>query len=212
MNLIESIGSRGRGKRKRRVVTISGSEELVISEETYLKMGLSIGQRLSDDEREEIESIDESSAARQAAFSLLSHRMRSKKEIADRLKRKDFQHSVVNGTIDFLCQAGLVDDRKFATAWINDRLNLKPSGFLLLRRELRQHGIEESIIEELLSEISEVDEVERAQVLLEKRKARYSGLDGQVARRRMTGFLARRGFGSQTTRVVVKRVLENIEE
>ncbi|MEE2709732.1 MAG: regulatory protein RecX [Gemmatimonadota bacterium] len=203
-----NLERKGRGLKKHHVLCLDGEPGLTITEETYLKFGLSIGQILTEAEHREIETGDGVIRAREAALRLLNTRMRSRKELAQRLSHKKYSDEVIEQVLDVLSQAGVVDDDQFARAWVNDRLRLRPAGMGLLRRELLSKGISDEITTRILNEHEGDDETERAWMLLSKRKARYAGIDPQVARRRMMGFLARRGFDGQTMYTVVKKMLE----
>ena len=209
---ITAINSERRGRKKQRVVCLDGEPGLTITEETYLRFGLSVGQVLDEAEQREIEMMDGVTRAREAALRLLNARMRSRKELTQRLAQKEYSDEVIDRVLDVLAQAGFVDDERFARAWVNDRLRLRPAGLALLRRELRRKGIADEIIGRIMKEHEDDDEVERACSLLSRRKSRYAGLDPQVARRRMMGFLARRGFNGQTMYTVVKRMLDETKE
>ena len=208
MQEITAINLERKGRKKHHVVCLDGDPSLTITEETYLKFGLSVGQILTETEQHEIENGDGVIRAREATLRLLNTRMRSRKELAQRLSQKDYSDEVIKQVLDVLSRAGVVDDDQFARAWVNDRLRLRPAGMVLLRRELRSKGISDEIITRILNEHEGDDETERAWMLLAKRKARYAGIDPQVARRRMMGFLARRGFDGQTMYTVVKRMFE----
>ena len=205
---ITAINLEHKGRKKHRVVCLDGGSGLTITEETYLKFGLSVGQILTEAEQREIETGDGVIRAREAALRLLNTRMRSRKELAQRLSQKGYSDEVVEQVLDVLLRTGVVDDDQFARAWVTDRLRLRPAGMGLLRSELRRKGISDEIITRILDEHKDDDETERAWMLLSKRKTRYTGIDPQVARRRMMGFLARRGFDGQTMHTVVRRMLE----
>lgn len=205
---ITAINLERKGRKRHHVIYLDGHPGLAITGETYRKFGLSVGQVLTEAKQREIETDDGEIRARNAALMLLNTRMRSRKELAQRLSQKSYSDEVIKRVLDVLSWAGVVDDDQFARAWVNDRLRFRPVGLSLLRHELRRKGIPDEIITGTLNEHEEDDENERAWLLLLKRKAHYAGLDPQVARRRMMGFLARRGFDGQTVYTVVKRMLE----
>lgn len=209
---IKNIESVRNGRNRQRIIRFESEPEFTISEETYLRFGLSAGQELSEIDQKEIITEDGVAMAREAAMRLLNARMRSRTELCQRLLKRDFQADTVERVLNVLTGAGLLNDERFARAWVNDRLNLRPSGLMLLRRELKKHGIAESIIDQVLSEHSEDDEIERAWSLLSRRRAQFEGLDIQTSRRRMSGYLARRGFSGHTMYTAVNRLLNDMRE
>ena len=97
--------------------------------------------------------------AKNSAYALLRVRPRSEAELASRLKDKGYVPGVITGVIEGLRKRGLVDDAKFARFWVDSRMHLKPVGDYILKRELKQKGVGESIVEAALrAKESEYDE------------------------------------------------------
>ena len=204
---ITNIIATRKGRRREREVYLDGEHVLTISEETYLKVGLSTGQMLDEAQVREIETIDGLARAREAALRLLNYRMRTRHELKQRLAQKGWSTDVITRVLDSLEQANLIDDAQFARLWIDERLRLKPSGTSLLRRELRRKGIDGEIIEKALQDrTDDSDEATRAYELLQRRWTRYAKLERDVANRRMIGFLSRRGFNSHDIFTAIKRI------
>ena len=136
-------------------------------------------------------------AARTYAFLLLKYRQRSEKEISDRLKKKKFSPELVKETIDFLREKKFVDDAAFCQAWIRERLT-RSIGPRRLFQELKLKGIDKRIIESNLAEVKEsYNEDQAARELAQRRLASLKDLDPQTARRRIYGYLLRRGFSPE---------------
>lgn len=135
--------------------------------------------------------------AKNYAFLLLKFRVRSEKEIRQRLKKKKFVPEIIEETLSFLKEKKFIDDNYFAKTWIASRIK-KPLGIRRLRQELRIKGIDREIIESEISEIknnySEEDIV--TQIAKEKLK-KIKGIEPQKAKRRIYAYLLRRGFSPQ---------------
>jgi len=118
---------------------------------------------------------DERQAAQNFALNYLSYRPRSRKEVYDRLRRKGYAESIVQGVVEYLTQRHYLDDRKFARDWADFLVNHKIVGRIFLRRELRLKGVLEGIIEEVIQDVyvSEDWEKELAFKLLQKKNHRY---------------------------------------
>jgi regulatory protein len=74
-----------------------------------------------------------------------------------------------------------------------------------LEHELRAKGIDRQIIADAVDDAG-IDELAGAMAVAESKMRSYGGLDPAVARRRLSGLLARRGYGYD----VVKPVLERL--
>jgi regulatory protein len=136
--------------------------------------------------------------AKEYAFLLLKFRLRSEKEIAERLKKKKFTPEAIDQTVYFLKSKGFIDDGLFAKAWIDSRLK-KPFGLNRVIRELRIKGIAEETIQGQVSGLKEdYSEKEVVFGLAKERSKRLKGVEPQKARQRLYGYLLRRGFSVDT--------------
>jgi regulatory protein len=165
---------------------------------------LSKGQVLSQDDVETLQRRDQEERAYEGALDFLSYRPRSRAEVARRLQQKGFSEAVSEAVTERLCRAKLLDDMAFAQYWISNREQFKPRGSYALRHELRQKGVESSIIDALLEEVDEAEGGYRAAV---KRLARWKRLPSNVRRRKMGDYLRRRGFGYATIEQVWERLV-----
>lgn len=150
--------------------------------------------------------------AKKAAFQLLGRRAYPRKEIREKLQKRGFEHRVIVQTVETLERLRIVDDRDFATRFVEEKLRLRPAGRPVLRRDLSRRGVEAPLIEEVLDELlGEVDLEAVAFRLLSARRSRYLQLDRNKAMNRMYGFLARRGFGPDVARTVTARAWDCID-
>ena len=213
MPTITDISNPGSGRRRERKVTIDDGRTLTITEETYVRFGLAGGQAMDAERLREMELADGVARAMTEAHRLIDHRMRTRRELAVRLRSRSRPEDVIAAVLDRLENVGLIDDGRFARQWIDERLRSRPVGLALLRRELRQKGIAAEVIESALEEsASGEEETDRAYEALRRQTYRYARLDRDAAHRRMVAFLGRRGFGQDVIYHVVHRVLDEIEE
>lgn len=134
--------------------------------------------------------------AREAVYRLIRLRPRSAREVEDHLKRKGFDAQAIRDTVAWARELGLVDDEAFARLWVNDRLARRPCGARLLRLELRRKGVDDEAIERALAR-AELDEPRLIRELIRARWALYPGHDPEARRRKLFGFLQRRGFAAE---------------
>lgn len=129
-----------------------------------------------------------------------------------KLTEKGFSDKEIEKTIQKLKENKLLDDRRFTGAWIRQRNQFSPRGIFLLKRELQQKGVSEEDIENGLCELEKQEEpIHETELAIEagRRKLKvYHNLNGEVFRRRLAGFLARRGFGYS----VIKIALDKLEK
>jgi regulatory protein len=119
--------------------------------------------------------------ARELALRALDHRDRSRRELEQRLRRAGISDDDCCSTLDDLADAGLQSDARFAETRARG-LIAKNSGDALIRNDLRRHGIDAELIEEMLATLE--PEPDRAARIFERR----GGGD------RALRYLAARGF------------------
>ena len=126
---------------------------------------------------------------------LLNYRERSIKELADKLDGKHYSPAIITAVIKRLEELELLNDEKFARLWIRSRVRFKPRSAWLISRELREKGIEEEVIQQVIEEeFTPEQEMEAAMSLAEKQVRRYRGEEPEKARRKLFAYLSRRGF------------------
>jgi regulatory protein len=119
------------------------------------------------------------------------------------LQRRGYAHDIVEATVERLRTLGWLDDAAFARQWVENRLAFRPRGRARLRAELRQKGIAPALIEAALRDL---DETSLALEAGRKILPRYQGLSWPVFARRLSGYLARRGFPPDVVRQVVQQL------
>lgn len=132
--------------------------------------------------------------AREYAFLLLKFRLRSEKELLQRLKQKGFPEALCRDTVIFLKDKEFIDDRVFARGWVSSRLK-RPFGLRRIKQELVQKGLDKEIIEETFIRAKEdYDEAGIVGQLAERRFSKLRGIGPLKAKQRVYAYLMRRGF------------------
>jgi regulatory protein len=167
---------------------------------------LKVGQEISDEKIAGLKADDELETTYQKALHFLSYRPRSAAEVRQNLTKRDIPETVVEATILRLQRAGWVDDAAFARAWVENRSEFRPRSKSALRVELRRKGLEDELIRSVLD--GQVDEESLALDAARKYLRRVAGLEWPEFRRKLGGFLARRGFSYSTLSPVVSKVWE----
>lgn len=148
-----------------------------------------------------------------AAIRFVSFRPRSEKELRDFFTQKLTKWKVsgdvlINKVIARMGELGYVDDEKFAEWWVEQRNAFRPKGAALLARELYQKGISRDLIEEVLGQ-SKGSEKEMARAVAEKKLKLLKNVSPLEKKKKLYGFLGRRGFSSETIAHVVDEVLND---
>jgi regulatory protein len=166
------------------------------------------GQTLSAEEIASLQARDAVEHNVDRAVRFLSYRPRSISEIRRNLAQKDVPDSVIDEVIMRLENLGYVDDLAFARFWVENRDEFKPRGPLALRQELRQKGIANKLIEQVLADVDFFDAAYRA---AHKKIPRWRGLNRLTFKQKLYPYLARQGFQSGTIQDVIDRLLEELD-
>ncbi len=175
-----------------------------------MALRLEVGAPATPDALEALEAAANQAEALEAALRLLNYRARSRAELQRRLRRSGHAPPAIEAAVARCDELGYLDDEAFAIAYVRDRLKFRPRGRRVLVAELREKGISQTTAVAAIDEVfgqAEVSEGELADQVARKRVQSLASLEPEVARRRLTAFLARRGFSSATIRDAVARAL-----
>ena len=167
------------------------------------------GNQLSQQKVDDLQNKDQLEGAYQRALNFLSYRIRSEKEIRQNLNKHHIPEEIIEGVLDRLRGASLVDDQDFASQWVENRVHFKPRGKRALSSELLQKGISNQIIEDVLAELNEE---ELAYKFARKKITKLSELDEKTFQKKLSGFLTRRGFPYHINKDVIFTLWNEIEK
>jgi regulatory protein len=163
-----------------------------------------------EDERALGPDADPEAVARKILLDQLTGQARSRAELAQRLAKRNVPDEIAARLLDRFEEVGLVDDEAFARAWVQSRQPGKGLARRALAQELRRKGIEDDTARVALDEIDPEDEVEAARTLVRRKLRSVERLGRDVATRRLTGMLARKGYPSGLCFRVVREELEAV--
>ena len=164
---------------------------------------LRVGQELSDEKIADLQAEDARERAFQQAMLFLSYRARSESEIRQNLRKHEISESVIEQTLERLRQDGLANDGQFARAWVENRSAFRPRSRRMMAMELRQKGLSDEAIS---SAVEDLDDEALAYEAAQKKVARYKNLEWHEFRKKLSDFLARRGFSYSVVAPVVTRL------
>jgi regulatory protein len=188
---------------------IDGAFRMGLALELAHAAHLRVGEEVTEARLAELERRDRGWQAREAALNLLAVRARSAAELIRRLRMKGYEPELAAEVVERMREVGMIDDAAFAGMLVRDRVRLRPQGTRRLENELRAKGVDSEIARDAIRETLEgegTDDHELALRAAEKWKPR-AGEEPDRARRRLHGYLARRGFGGETIREVMDQVL-----
>ncbi|MFF4343485.1 regulatory protein RecX [Kitasatospora sp. NPDC001540] len=151
---------------------------------------------------------DPAERARDVCLRLLTGAAKSRKQLADALRRKEIPEEVAEQVLDRLEEVGLIDDAAFAEAWVESRHAVRGLSRRALAQELRTKGVTGETAERALLQVDADDETEAARALVARKLRSTAGLERDVRIRRLVGVLARRGYAEGLAFRVVREALD----
>jgi regulatory protein len=165
------------------------------------------GQVLSDEDIERLKERDSFEKAHDRALRFLSYRPRSEAEVRRYLRGKAVSPAIEEEVIERLTRAKLLDDLAFAQYWVENRERFKPRGLPMLRYELRQKGLSEEIIGQVLTDLNEEESAYQAAL---PRGRKLAHLDQVSFRQKLGAYLLRRGFPHEVVNLAVRRIWQEL--
>jgi len=190
-------------KSDHRYIIHFGVYNMTVHEDVMIKYRMITGNSFMKSDLEEIVLADERQRAYVEGLRYLGHKPRTAQEMARRLRQKEIGETIISETLQRLQQEKYIDDPLYAKQWAEQRITNQKKGKMWIRQELREKGIDKSLISEALDEIT--PEQEQQSALLTGRK-KWNLIRGEVSdKRRKTGaFLMRRGYSGEMVRQVLQ--------
>lgn len=196
---ITSISVQVRNK-ERVNVSVDGKYRFSLDITQVADLGIRVGKDYTDDELTKLEEESQYGKLYMRTLEYVLMRPHSQREVRDYLYKKTrdtrtktgevkkgYSKALTERVFNRLEQKGYVDDKKFATFWIENRNLRKGISSRKLTAELQAKGVDRAIIEELLSQ-TERSDMQELMKIVRKRSSRYENEQKFIA------YLARQGF------------------
>jgi len=150
---------------------------------------------------------DPESVARLICLRLLTAAPRTRAQLADALKRRGVPADAAQTVLGRFTEVGLIDDRMFATSWVESRHYGRGLGRRALAAELDQRGVATDQIQAAVDALSTETERATALALVDRKIASTAGQPYPARVRRLVGLLARKGYPAGLAYSVVREAL-----
>ena len=152
------------------------------------------------------ESEKREQRAKNVLLHQLSRSMKTRFQLSEILKKREIPDDIAEAVLDRFTEAQLIDDAVFAAAYVRSRLENGRSASAI-RSELRRKGVSQALIDVNLADVDAEIEQKIANKLAANRYQRMSKLEDEVRKRRLLGFLQRRGF----SQAIAYRAISNAQ-
>ncbi len=171
-------------------IYVDGKYAFSLSADVLLEEKIVIGVQVDERQLKAYQKLSADDKAYGLTLAYAVRRMRSEWELTEYFQRKGYDETLSQMLLERLSRLGLVDDVRFAEAWVRNRRQLKSVSKRRLLQELRQKHVAPEVIEQTLDD----DEADEGAVLKElvarkRKQARYQD------NLKLMQYLARQGFG-----------------
>ena len=203
------ITSLERQKRDARRVSVFLDDEFAfgIVDDIVYRFGLKKGMALDAALRARIEAANAVLEAKRDAERHIARRLRTGREVAAYLRKKEYPEAAIEAVLEDFTNARLINDRLFAEAFVRDRLRFRPRSRSIIERELTAKGVAKDLARAVLAELLGEDaEREAAMALGEKYIRRHASIEEEDRKRRLFGFLQRKGYSPSVVFSVLREL------
>ncbi|WP_416960201.1 recombination regulator RecX [Streptomyces sp. Agncl-13] len=151
---------------------------------------------------------DPAERARGICLRLLTGNPRTRKQLADALRKREIPDEVADEVLSRFEEVGLINDGAFADAWVESRHHGRGLARRALAQELRTKGVDPTLIDEAVSQLDSDQEETTARELVDRKLRSTRGLDRDKRLRRLAGMLARKGYSQGMALRVVRQALD----
>ena len=143
-----------------------------------------------------------------AALSYLTGRMRTVREVEDRLDALQYGEGDILMTVERLKELKLLDDMAYAREFVRSRLATKPVSRQKLYMDLRAHQVPEECIRTAMEELPRETEADNARKVAQKFWRQMSALSEKERRDRVLRRLMSRDFSTEASLAAIRQVME----
>lgn len=134
----------------------------------------------------------------------LSRQAKTEHQLREVLIKREIPAEIIDKVIVRFTEAGLIDDRQVAQTIAHTRRATRGLSSSAIKRELAKKGVAAEIIEEVLGSFAAEDELVTAIAIASRRIKALARLEPEVRKRRLLGFLARKGYPGSVAFAAIK--------
>jgi regulatory protein len=176
-------------------VNFANGEWILINTDLVLKYSLQKDKVINQDIIKQIENDQNLIDAKQRSLNYATYKLRTEKQVRDKLKELKFIPELIDTCISFLYEFNYLDDEKFALAYAKDYKQLKPASGEKIRQELLKRGISKLLAEKAVSDLfSEGELLMQIEKACEKKLRMLKNKPKEKMKSSLISFLHRQGF------------------
>jgi len=177
------------------IVKLDDKSVFRVPEDAFILNPFHVGETVTVDEIEDYDDKMRLQEAKDAAFKLLSFRMRSIAEMRKRLKEKSFSQIEVDQVIDKLTKLNYLNDVEFGKAFVKEKIKNKKIGPKAIKSELFPHQLSPDFVDDLIESVYKKYKINDLITFhLKRKKIKKNTQMNKSDLSRLNNYLLRKGF------------------
>jgi len=177
------------------IVKLDDKSVFRVPEDAFVLNPFHIGETVTLDEIKNYDVKMRLQEAKDAAFKLLSFRMRSIAEMRKRLKEKSFSQIEIDHVIDKLTKLNYLNDVEFGKAFVKEKIKNKKIGPKAIKSELFPHQLSPDFVDELIESVYKKYKINDLITFhLKRKKIKKNTQMNKSDLSRLNNYLLRKGF------------------
>jgi regulatory protein len=198
------IAARKRGKC---FLCFNDDSSILIERDLIFEYELSKNMIVSQAFLQDILHREELINAKKVGLSFATYALRTEKQVRIKLRDSGFGELIIKKVIDFLKDFNYLSDEVFAENFIKAKINRKYYGYLRLKRELSDKGINEHIINSYLPKFYTEDiALQTARKSAERKLRSITFREEKKKKTQVKDHLFRQGFSLDLIQVILKEL------
>lgn len=192
---------------------VHGKESYAFSveEDTLIKERLRKGMIIDQIKINQLIRSDNTNKAFNKAIHYLAQRMRSEREVRERLDKAEYDSAQIDVVIERLYKEKLLDEKAFSEAFVLTKKETTMKGPKVIERELREKGIKEADRLYGLSFYTEEQAIDKIVKWINKQQSKQKKLSHQAFKMKLKQQLIQKGFSTDAIQVAMEQSLKRIE-
>lgn len=210
---IEGVKKTKNGKYR---ITFDNNETLSTYDDVILNNGLLFNKEVDSDLLDKLNIETSYYDIYNKVIKFISRKLRSEKEIILFLDKNNVTSSDKKKIISKLKEIRLINDKVFANAYVQDRINLSTDGPYKIKNELVKNDIDDNIIDEVMSKIDESMVYEKLTKLIVKKINNNHNKSNYMLKQKIVGDMINLGYSKEMIVDIIdsnlksnKNVIEN---
>lgn len=164
-------------KKNTYLLTLDNKEELLVYDDVIVKYSLLPKKKISEAELNQIKKEKSELECYYKGLDYLNIKMRTKKEMREFLKKKEYSKDIIEKTVKKMEEEGYLNEQKYIQAYIGDNFRFSSDGPIKIKQKLLKQELSANLVEEELNKMPKEEWLAKLKKLIQK-KANSKHNDG----------------------------------